>query len=148
MYTLAERGVVRNSDMKRIIPGGTPAEWAEYQQWLRSGSDQDPHIPQPMPVPAPELPTRDERIARLKNKIREHLDAAARLRDYDNIKSAALRAGYPGPRQAEGIAFAQWMDSCWDYVRQVRDDVINGNRTMPSAAALISELPDLTLPPP
>ncbi len=35
----------------------------------------------------------------------------ARSKHYDDRISCAMRAGYPGPYQAEGLAFATWMDA-------------------------------------
>lgn len=45
--------------------------------------------------------------------VQNHLDAKAREHGYDDIKSAALRAAYPGPYQQEGTTLATWMDECW-----------------------------------
>lgn len=47
-------------------------------------------------------------------KLQEHLDKVANSFGYDDIKTAAMRATYSGPYQAEGIKFAQWMDTCWN----------------------------------
>lgn len=38
-------------------------------------------------------------------------NAVAQAKNYDDRLTCALRAGYPGPFQAEGIAFATWMDA-------------------------------------
>ena len=38
-------------------------------------------------------------------------DATAQAKNYDSRITCALRAGYPGPFNAEGIAFASWMDA-------------------------------------
>lgn len=60
-----------------------------------------------------------------------HLDATARERRYDNRITCALRAGYPGPFQAEGIAFAAWMDQCNALAYQLLAEVVAGTRKMP-----------------
>lgn len=57
---------------------------------------------------SPELGVVDAAMLALEN----HYDATARQRNYDNRVTCALRAGYPGPFQAEGLAFATWMDGC------------------------------------
>jgi hypothetical protein len=76
-----------------------------------------------------------------------YLDAKARERKYDSIHTAALRAGYPGPYQAEGIAYAQWMDLCNATGYQILADVQAGNRPMPvSTDAYLALLPTLVLP--
>ena len=46
-------------------------------------------------------------------QLQAFLDQAAQAKGYDDIKSAALRAGYPGPFHDEGVKFAIWMDACW-----------------------------------
>lgn len=76
-----------------------------------------------------------------------HLNSAARARRYDSIHTAALRAGYPGPYQAEGIAFAQWMDACNQAGYKILAEVQAGTRQVPeSPEAYIALLPTLTLP--
>ena len=57
-----------------------------------------------------------------------HLNAAAKTRGYSTIQSAAIRAGYAGPFQAEGQAFAQWMDACNALGYQVVAEVSAGTR--------------------
>lgn len=76
-----------------------------------------------------------------------HLDAKAKERRYNDRFTCALRAGYTGPFQAEGVAFAQWMDNCNAYAYQLLTDVGAGNRQPPaSIEAFIEELPDLVWP--
>lgn len=78
--------------------------------------------------------------------IQVYLDEHAKLRGYDDIRSAALRAAFDGPFHAEGVAFAQWMDACWFKCGQILDDVMNARRAIPTVDELFSELPVLTLP--
>jgi len=85
-------------------------------------------------------------MQQLINGVQEYMDNTAQQKGYDDIKSAALRSAYTGPYQAEGIAYAQWMDNCWAYCYQVKADVENSIRTIPTIAELITELPTLTLP--
>lgn len=76
-----------------------------------------------------------------------HLNAAARTRRYDSIHTAALRAAYPGPWQAEGLAFAQWMDACNVAGYTLLAEVEAGTRPAPATVdAYIAELPELVLP--
>lgn len=76
-----------------------------------------------------------------------HLNSAARARRYDSIHTAALRAGYPGPYQAEGLAFAQWMDACNQTGYQILAAVQAGEQETPeSVEAYLAMLPVLTLP--
>ena len=76
----------------------------------------------------------------------EHLQAAAQTRRYDSIHTAALRAGYPGPFHAEGIAYAQWMDDCNAAGYQIMAEVESGTRGALSVAEYIDLLPILELP--
>lgn len=68
-------------------------------------------------------------------------DAVAQSRRYDNRITCALRAGYPGPFQAEGQAFALWMDACNALGYQIMAEVMAGTRTLPSKEELLAELP-------
>lgn len=85
-------------------------------------------------------------IANLDRKLVAHMHERAAERRYDSIHTAALRAGYPGPFNAEGVAYATWMDACNAAAYQIMADVQSGQRAIPSAAALIAEMPDLELP--
>lgn len=76
-----------------------------------------------------------------------HLNAAARTRRYDSIHTAALRAAYPGHWQAEGLAFAQWMDACNVTGYAVLAEVKAGIVPAPSSVeAYVAMLPRLVLP--
>lgn len=76
-----------------------------------------------------------------------HLNSAARARRYDSIHTAALRAGYHGPYQAEGLAFAQWMDACNQTGYQILADVQSGTMAVPASTdAYLAMLPELALP--
>ncbi len=75
-----------------------------------------------------------------------HLDATAQARRYDNRITCALRAGYVGPFQAEGQAFASWMDACNWQAYQVLAGVQSGDLTMPTIAEFIADLPEMVWP--
>lgn len=149
-YRLAKIGVealdAQGAVLEHITRRSNPVAWAAYQAWLRASTAEAPHIPLPMEAAAEPTLTPEEIVARLAAAVQIHLDATARQRNYDNIRSAALRAAYPGPWQAEGIAYAQWMDACWAHAYQVQADVAAGLRTIPTASELIAELPTLELP--
>lgn len=79
--------------------------------------------------------------------LERYYDLTAAERQYDNRLTCALRAGYPGPFQPEGTAFAVWMDECNAYAYGVLAAVKSGQRTMPASPdALIAELPALVWP--
>lgn len=102
----------------------------------------DDYLP-PQPLP----PSNEETIAVLTAALEAHYDTTAQVRRYDNRLTCAVRAGYPGPFQAEGLAFALWMDGCNAYAYQVMADCIAGKREVPIAEALIAELPAIVWPP-
>ena len=95
------------------------------------------------PVP----PSLEEQIAVFDAALVAHLDATARQRRYDDRLNCALRAGYPGPFHAEGIAFAGWMDKCNALAYQLLAEVVAGTRPMPeSPQALVDLLPVMIWP--
>ena len=95
--------------------------------------------------PAP--PSLEEQIAVFDAALVAHMDATARQRRYDNRLTCALRAGYPGPFQSEGIAFAGWMDQCNALAYQLLAEVVAGTRPLPeSPQALIDLLPVMIWP--
>lgn len=76
-----------------------------------------------------------------------HLDATAQQRRYDNRITCALRAGYPGPFQAEGQAFALWMDTCNALAYQFLAEIHTGIRPLPTdPQQLIAEMPVMVWP--
>jgi hypothetical protein len=89
--------------------------------------------------------SQEQKLKMLIDTIQLYLNEKAQEKGYDDIRSAALRAAYVGPFQSEGLAFAQWMDACWEYGYQVKADVENNVRTIPETSELILELPVLVL---
>ena len=95
--------------------------------------------------PAP--PSIEDRIEAFDAALVAHLDATARERRYDNRITCTLRAGYPSPFQADGIAFASWMDQCNALAYQLLAEVVAGTRPMPdSPQALIDLMPVMIWP--
>lgn len=91
-------------------------------------------------------PSNDEIIKALTGALERHYDTTAQSRRYDNRLTCALRAGYAGPFQAEGNAFAIWMDTCNAHGYQVMADVLAGKRSVPTEAELIAELTPIVWP--
>lgn len=93
--------------------------------------------------PAPEPLT----VADFDRALTTHLDETAQSRRYDSRVTCALRAGYPGPFQAEGQAFAAWMDTCNAQAYTLLAEVQSGVRPLPeSTKALIDALPPMVWP--
>ncbi len=97
--------------------------------------------PEPFPVDPP-APEPADPVAVFTAALERWYDRVAQARRYDNRYTCALRAGYAGPFQAEGAAFAAWMDTCNAHAYGVMAAVQAGQRAMPeSPAALVAELP-------
>lgn len=94
----------------------------------------------------PPPPTTDELVARYTAELEAYYDSKAKERRYDSRLTCTLRAGYPGPFQTEGVAFAVWMDNCNVLGYAIMSDVLAGERPMPTVAELIAELPELVWP--
>lgn len=93
------------------------------------------------PVPAPE-----EQRRALEAAVQRHLDAQAQAHGYDSILSACSYAGSPNQFQAEGAAYLTWRAACWQHGYTVLAEVQAGTRPVPTADALVAELPALVLP--
>lgn len=104
------------------------------------------------PLPAEEVAenlaaAKQAQLAAFVRALEAHYDARAQDRRYDNRLTCALRAGYAGPFQAEGTAFAVWMDTCNAYAYAAMAAVEAGQRAAPETpAALVGELPVLAWP--
>jgi len=92
------------------------------------------------------VPSKAEQIAANVAAIEAEMNRQAALRNYDNIKSAALRAGYPGPFHDEGVAYATWMDDCYAKAYEVLAEVEAGERPMPTPEEAVAMMPPLVLP--
>ena len=79
-------------------------------------------------------------------EVQAVLDAEAQTKNYDDIKSLALRAAYAGPWQAEGLAGATWMEACWSKCYQIMTEVMAATRPQPTVAELLAELPIMEWP--
>lgn len=75
-----------------------------------------------------------------------YLDQVAQFKRYDNRVTCALRAGYPGPFQSEGIAFAEWMDNCNALGYTILAEVQAGTRPLPTKSEFIALMPAMVWP--
>lgn len=79
--------------------------------------------------------------------LTSHLDSVAQERRYDNRITCALRAGFVGAFQAEGQAFATWMDTCNVIAYQTLADVKSKVIAAPiSTEDFLSSLPKMVWP--
>ena len=105
------------------------------------GPDETYSETQPVLEPQPE-----QILTSLTQAMQAHLDAEAQTKRYDNIKSAALRAGYPGPFHDEGVAAATWMDTCYALGYTIMAEVVAQTRPTPTAQELIALMPVMVWP--
>ena len=76
--------------------------------------------------------------------VQEWLDKTVQQRGYDNIHTACTYAySTDATFAAEGAACVTWRDKVWRYCYGVLDKVLAGERAVPTAEELISELPKL-----
>lgn len=125
-YQLTHEGyVIKDGDTKvptAKVQGIDPhPETLAYEAWIEAGG---------VPLPADQIPL-EAQISAFDAALGAHLDATAQQRRYTDRYTCALRAGYPGPFQPEGIAFAQWMDSANAMGYQLLGEVLSGQRPMP-----------------
>ena len=85
---------------------------------------------------------------RYDDALMSHFNEVAAQRHYDSYLTAALRAGYVGPFQAEGIAFGSWMDSCNAQGYALIAAVQAGTKPLPTIPDFIAGLPAMAWPTP
>ena len=73
--------------------------------------------------------------------IQTHLDKKAQELRYDNMMSARSYAGYDNEFQQEAVKLAKWASSCWLAAGKIENEVMAGNRLMPTVDVVIGELP-------
>ena len=82
--------------------------------------------------------------AELSDAVQNHLDTAARSRGYGNMLSLCSYRDSTVPKFAqEAITGLAWRDAVWAYCYAALADFKAGNRTAPTPAELIAELPPL-----
>lgn len=80
--------------------------------------------------------------------VQRHMDDAARVYRYDDIKTACTYADEPAvPKfQVEGQAFRAWRSLVWAACYAILDEVQSGARGIPTDAELLAELPKFAMP--
>lgn len=79
--------------------------------------------------------------------LNDHFDSVAQTKQYDSKITCALRAGFSGPYQQEGIAFAQWMDSCNESAYQIYAAIASGEmQPFDSEEDFIATFPQMVWP--
>ena len=85
-------------------------------------------------------------LATYVNALTAHLDTVAQSHNYDNRITCSVRAAYPGPYQAEGIAFGTWMDTVNQLGYQMVADYQAGLIPLPTIEEMIASLPVMVWP--
>lgn len=88
----------------------------------------------------------EQQRAALEAALDAHIDGVAKAKGYDSRITAALRAGYNNPWQAEGAAFGSWMDTCYAKANEIQAAVEAGERPVPTVEELIAEMPEMVWP--
>lgn len=93
----------------------------------------------------PAEPTEAQIVAAYMAAVQRHMDARAVSFGYDNLISVITYAEEPAVAryQAEGQAFRAWRSACWRACEQMLEAVKSGERSAPTHAELIAELPGL-----
>lgn len=80
--------------------------------------------------------------------IQNHLDDAAKVDNYDSIMTAISYASEPIVEkfQKDGIRYRKWRSLVWDYTYKQLALVVGGQRTMPTQAEFLDEIPALEAP--
>lgn len=80
------------------------------------------------------------------SELESFFDKKAREKRYDNRISCAIRSGYLGPYQDEGIAFAKWMDSCNELAYKTIESIESGEMEQIPVDEFIETMPTLKWP--
>ena len=77
------------------------------------------------------------------NAVQNHMDATAQLLGYDSISTAVTYASEASVSkfQTEGVAFREWRSLVWEHCHAQLAAVVAGERSVPTTAELIAELP-------
>lgn len=100
-------------------------------------------LPAAEPEPEPE-PTNYK--AELVTALQSEMDAAARARGYDDLKTAITYRGDPNPKfAAEAEALFVWRSSVWTTAYSILEEVQAGARDFPTVEEVLSLMPALGL---
>ena len=98
--------ILENNTVTNIAESDFPLDsnWIADDGKAQIGGTWDGQFHPPVPKPLTQ--------ADFEQALTDHLDKTAQAKHYDNRITCMVRAGFPGPFQAEGVAFAAWADGC------------------------------------
>lgn len=154
--------IVREQDFAELPPLLAPEKGLQWYEVVDSQPSVDPDLQRVKPdghtitdrtltkqYRVEDLPV-DTVQARLLKRydlaLTDFLDREAQSKRYDNRITCAVRAGYAGPFQAEGQAFASWMDTCNALGYQVMAEVQAGTRPLPTVEEFLGLMPPMVWP--
>ncbi len=73
--------------------------------------------------------------------IDEYIGSVAKSNGYTNIISVRSYTGFDNPFQQDCTKLAKWSADCWVKAGEIKDDVLAGNRAMPTVEQVIAEMP-------
>jgi hypothetical protein len=79
------------------------------------------------------------------SRLTQHFNTKAKERNYDNYVTCYMRNSFNGPFQAEGLAFANWVEQCNQLAYSTLASVEAGG-VLPTVEAFIASLPELIWP--
>jgi len=77
----------------------------------------------------------------LNSKIQILLNRQALNLGYDNINSIGKYIGYDNPYREQAEGLGTWTANVWATAEQIQQDVLNGDREMPTVDEVLAELP-------
>lgn len=120
-----------------------PPEDYDEIRYVRSEMDEAPYV---IYSPRPPEEVTASLIRIYERELDDHMDRVAQQYRYDTRFTFALRAGYTGPYQDEGVAFASWMDQCNAQAYALLDQVLSQQVPLPTIEEFIASLPTFTMP--
>ena len=96
---------------------------------------------------SPAVASANAAVEAFKAAIRDHIEATAQTRQYDGTVSIATYVNSTvAAWAAEAQAFIAWRDAVWGYALVEMQKALTGERSIPTIAELLAELPEMEWP--
>jgi hypothetical protein len=141
-FEFAHPTTFKNLDGKEaILPAVKSASEIAYDQLIADGFSKTPMTAKEFEAFRNPPPTSEQLLGELSNAVQKHLDATAQNYRYDGILSAVSYADDGTAFGKQGAAFKAWRSAVWLTAGDIEAQVKAGKRGVPTADALIAELP-------